>query len=78
MNWWFKLITVTDNVYEYAYSRENKNLDGRIKYDANHDEVVFEKKCSNDRYSVEREAAIMHFWQVVEEGLPEERHICCG
>ena len=80
MQWWFKLIEKTAEHYIYAYSRECKDLDGLIRYDISSGEATMTKVSASDgEYVKSRQGSMRHFFaQVVGEGFPEERHVCCG
>ena len=78
--WWqFQKIFEDERFVRYAYSRENKNLDGIIQYDREKNEVLLIKPCRADEGSAfgERKAKEM-FRFVVREGFPERRQVACG
>lgn len=78
--WWlYKLIKSDKSVYEYAYSRESNNLDGRLVYDSSTGDITVTKRESKDSKSVFcEEKAIEHFYTVIKNGLPEEYQVACG
>ncbi len=79
MRWIYRLIEKKDNIYFYAYARESSFLDGIISYDVIEEDINVIKPCSNDagddfyiHYSEE------HFYHVIKDNFPEERHVDCG
>ncbi|MGI5825236.1 MAG: hypothetical protein ACOX7J_06655 [Bacillota bacterium] len=79
MHWWYKFIERDAEKILYSYSCENKDLDGVIAYypDTKEAEII---KASDTDKGIERriERSLSHFFIVVRENFPEERHVCCG
>lgn len=79
MQWWYKLLFEDESKYVYGYSRESKECDGRIVYSKKDGIAIMEKPSKKDEaYETSAEASLEHFYYVVEEGFPKERHVCCG
>lgn len=80
MQWWYKLLKKTLQEYVYMYSRECKDLDGVLTYDIVSGEAKMIIASASDMGSAKSEAASLRLFyaHVVNEGFPEERHVCCG
>ncbi len=74
----FQLLRETGDEYIYAYSRENRNLDGEIKYNKASKEAVVTRPCKNDRTQFAQKNAKRSFRFVVEEGFPKQRMVAYG
>ena len=79
MRWYYKLIEKAGGFYVYAYSRESKDYDGRIRWEeaSNTSEMVTPAKGDTESKLLQ-DMAISHFWRVISEGFPAERSVCCG
>ena len=78
--WWqFQKIFEDERFVRYAYSRENKDLDGIIEYDRQEETVTVLQPCKADEGSAfsERKAKEM-FRYLVRENFPERRQAACG
>lgn len=79
MRWYFRLLEQGATFYLYAYSRESKDFDGRIRYDTETETISVTIPCAADRDSEWlQEKARNHFWKVIRDGFPQERSVCCG
>lgn len=79
MHWWYKLISKTETTYTYAYSCDNKDLDGVITYYLDTKEAEITKASATDKNSQRLlDRSLSKFFFVVNEGFPDERHVCCG
>lgn len=79
--WWlFELLEKIGSLYRYAYSCEDRSLDGIVEYDENTKEVVLTKPCSYDADSkwAQNRSTGKFISYVVEENLPNRRMIACG
>lgn len=78
--WWqFQKLFEDDCFVRYAYSRENKNLDGIIEYDRQEETVTVLQPCKADEdseWSQKKSARKMFI--LIEEGFPERRQAACG
>lgn len=75
----FHLLESGNGVFRYAYSRENRNLDGIILYRKDTEELILERPCSadaNSRFS--QKNAKEAFGTIVREEFPIERMIAYG
>lgn len=78
MWWFFKLLESSNRIKIYRYSRENKSLDGLIRFDSESG-VKMMQPCASDKESAwSQKKAVEHFYSVIEENFPEEKEICCG
>lgn len=79
MHWWYRLIEENEREYIYAYSLECKDLDGIITYDKADKTATLTRASKSDGGSDWAEnRSLEHFFTLVREGFPEERHVCCG
>lgn len=80
MRWWFIKLNENERMIEYAYSRETKDYDGRIVYSKIDKVARMAKPSETDEGSKRLETqSLSHFYgQVVNEGFPDERYVCCG
>ena len=80
MQWWYKKIESSDHGHVYAYSHDSKALDGRITYETSTERAIMTTPSATDGksdWALGR--SLRHFYgQVVNEGFPDERHVCCG
>lgn len=79
MHWWYKLIEKDSDKYVYAYSCESKEYDGRIVYSIKSRMAIMEKPSKTDEgVDLFERRGLEHFFILVREEFPEERHVCCG
>ena len=79
MRWYYKLIERGERYFIYAYSRECKKYDGRIKYDINSKNVDMITPSHEDSKSVwAQQKALEHFNKVIINSFPEDCSVCCG
>ncbi len=80
MQWWFIKVRENENMIEYSYARKTKECDGRIIYSKKEKRAVLAQPSLTDFGNETLESQSMsHFYgQVVDEGFPEETHVCCG
>lgn len=79
MHWWYKFIEKDETGYKYAYSCGNKELDGIIAYyPATKEAEIVKASATDGGYAKAHDRSLSHFFIVVSEGFPEERHVCCG
>ena len=79
MRWYYKLLERGENFYIYAYSRESKNFDGRIRYDIDGGTPVMIEPSKADLDSkLSQKSALNHFWKVIKNDFPVECSVCCG
>lgn len=78
--WWlFEKLTETDTRVDYAYSRENRVLDGRISIDKTTQEITLVKPGSNDVDSrFAQETLLQKTWRIIRLGYPQHEQIACG
>ncbi|MEA4965394.1 MAG: hypothetical protein VB055_06195 [Oscillospiraceae bacterium] len=78
MWWYYKLLEGSNRIKIYQYSRENKDLDGLIRFDSESG-VKIMKPSAIDKESIWlQQKAVEHFYTVIAENFPDEREICCG
>ena len=79
MQWYYKLLEQAGGFYLYAYSREGKDYDGRIRCaeKSGNSELIVPAKGDAENKLLQ-EMALSHFWRVISEGFPSERSVCCG
>ncbi len=80
MRWKFRRAFINKRFVQYSYSRETDEMDGIIQYDRETEEIKILKPCENDKDSeLSQSIAMEHFyWNVIQEGLPENRYVACG
>lgn len=79
MHWYFELLKKTQNGYVYRYSTDCDALDGLIEYDERTDESEVIRPSEVDKDSERRQIkALRSFANVIFEGFPVKRHVCCG
>ena len=79
MWWMFEKISEIDSIVLYAYSRENRNLDGRISINRNTQEIILIRPSAEDAGSEFAEnTAIEKAWRIIAMGYPDRRQIACG
>lgn len=79
MYWYFELLEKTQNGYIYRYSTENDALDGLIEYDERTDVSEVIRPSEVDKDSERRQIkALQSFANVILEGFPVKRQVCCG
>lgn len=79
MFWWYALIEKNEKSIVYAYSCDNKDLDGRIVYSYISQKAAIDVPSESDLNSKKlMHRSLIHFNKVIEEGFPEEVHVCCG
>ena len=77
--WWkIKKVLDEDKLIIYAYSRETRNLDGRIAFEKETEEMTCLVLAANDS-----EKSVNHFFHllygvIVREGAPDEKFIAIG
>ena len=78
--WWlFERLSESQNVVLYAYSRENRNLDGRVSIDTLTEEASLIQPSSEDAGSsfCERKA-LEKALRLINRGYPQHEMIACG
>lgn len=78
--WWiFDKISQIGDVVLYAYSRESRDLDGRISINQNSKEITLVRPCAADFNSAfNQEVAVEKAWRIIALGYPDHRQIACG
>ena len=79
MWWMFDKISQIDDAVLYAYSRESRDLDGRISINPITKEITLVQPCAADSGSAfNQEAAVEKAWRIIALGYPDHRQIACG
>ena len=78
MRWYYKLLEKAGGFYVYAYSRESRDYDGRIRFAEASQSSEMITPAKGDDNKLLQEMALSHFWRVINEGFPAERSVCCG
>ena len=79
MWWMFEKISEMNSIVLYAYSRENRNLDGRISINRDTQEIILIQPSSEDAGSEFAEnKAVEKAWRIIALGYPDHRQIACG
>ncbi len=79
MWWYYEKISETSDVVLYAYSRENRNLDGRIKIDKKTGEAqMIQPSVEDVDGEFAQKAACRKTYHLMKENFPDNRMIACG
>ena len=75
----FEKLSENGNIVLYAYSRESRDLDGRITINKDTHEITLQRAYSKDAGSAfAEEKAIEKAWYIIDLGYPDHRQIACG
>ena len=77
MRWKYFFVSLSDGIYIYEYVRENADTRGIVRFDATTGKGEVIRPCSLDE-GYEPDAALSHFFSVVDAGFPEEYSVSCG
>lgn len=77
MRWKYYRISFENNIYTYEYARENAESRGIIKFDISNQRGEVIKPCSLDE-NFSTDAALEHFYSVIDAGFPKEYAVSCG
>ena len=79
MWWMFEKISDTGSIVLYAYSRENRNLDGRISINRDtHEIIMIQPSAEDSGIKFAEDKAIEKAWRIIALGYPDHRQIACG
>ena len=79
MFWYYEMLEETPNGYIYKYSTDDDSLDGIIEYNKFEDESSVIRPSRIDVGSERRQIkARQSFANVILEGFPAKREVCCG
>lgn len=77
--WWiFEKLEDNNNFVLYAYSRETKELDDRIRYDKANESMQVITPCHDDSSEFALEKAIERMHYLVSNGFPQRKMFACG
>ena len=78
MIWYYELLEGNERTKIYKYSRENKDLDGLIRFDSELGTKIMKPSKLDEESIWSQQKAIEHFNAVISEKFPKEKEICCG
>jgi len=79
MWWYYEKISETADTMIYAYSRENRNLDGRMKIDRKTGKAEMLQPSAEDVDSTyAQKAACRKAYQLMKSNFPVNKMIACG
>ena len=79
MWWMFEKLNEENGIVLYAYSRENRDLDGRIQIKKASEEVEMVKPCTGDEGSKFAVAvALEKACHIITIGYPDRKQVACG
>ena len=73
MRWYYKLLEKAGGSYVYAYSRESRDYDGRIRFTEASQSSEIITPAKGDDNKLLQAMALSHFGSVINEGFPAER-----
>jgi hypothetical protein len=78
--WWlFEKVSQINGTVLYAYSRGNRNLDGRISIEQKTKDITMVQPCAADVDSAySQRAALEKTWRIIALDYPDHRQIACG
>ena len=79
MRWFFKKIQETADEFVYAYSRESREFDGKIRINKNTGEAWMSQPSAADANSpFSQKAACAKAFRLKVNGFPDDLNVCCG
>lgn len=78
--WWlFEILSETDHDVLYAYSRENRQLDGRVSITKKTGDIRLVSPCAGDNGSAfAQQKALDKAYLMIRDGYPKHRMVACG
>lgn len=79
MRWFFKVIAETVDEFVYAYSRENREFDGRIRINKKSGSATIEYPSAEDANSDFAQTVVCaKAYRLKMNNFPDALSVCCG